>query len=60
MNRADADRLVALHGIGPALAQRIVEHREAHGPFADTDALQDVLGIGPRTAARIAPWVRFD
>ncbi|MEM1444719.1 MAG: helix-hairpin-helix domain-containing protein [Planctomycetota bacterium] len=60
MNEADADRLVALHGIGPALAQRIVDHREAHGPFANAAELEHVSGIGPRTAARITPWLTFD
>ena len=39
--------LEALPGVGPVLAQRIVEHREQHGPFAAVDELQDVPGIGP-------------
>ncbi len=60
INTAGADELVALHGIGPALAQRMVAHREAHGPFADAAALQDVSGIGDLTAARIVPWLEFD
>ncbi|MEM8783671.1 MAG: helix-hairpin-helix domain-containing protein [Planctomycetota bacterium] len=60
VNAADAETLVALHGIGPALARRIVDHRAVHGPFAGPDSLQRVSGIGPRTAARVAPWLRFD
>lgn len=47
INTADAAALETLPGIGPALAQRIVEHREAHGPFAAVDDLTDVPGVGP-------------
>lgn len=60
VNAASAEELVSLHGIGPALADRIVEHRQAHGPFTDAGDLQAVSGIGPRTAARIGPWLTFD
>jgi len=44
-NTATAARLELLDGIGPVLAGRIVEHREAHGPFADLEALARVPGI---------------
>jgi competence protein ComEA len=47
VNRAGVAELEALPGVGPVLAQRIVEHREQHGPFAAVDELQDVPGIGP-------------
>lgn len=33
--------------MGPATAQAIVAHREAHGPFASVDDLEAVRGIGP-------------
>lgn len=42
-----ASELEALPGIGPALAARIVEYRDGHGPFASVDDLTDVPGIGP-------------
>ena len=32
---------------GPVIAERIVEYREAHGPFTSIDQLQNVSGIGP-------------
>lgn len=47
INTASAAELEALPGIGPALAARIVEYRDGHGPFASVDDLTDVPGIGP-------------
>lgn len=46
VNTASATELERLPGIGPALAERIVNHRQAHGPFASLDDLTDVPGIG--------------
>ncbi|GAA1484822.1 ComEA family DNA-binding protein [Brachybacterium fresconis] len=53
LNTADATELEALPGVGPAIAQRIVEHREKNGPFASVDALLEVSGIGPATLEEI-------
>lgn len=57
INRADAAALDALPGVGPALAARIVAHREANGPFAGVEALVDVAGIGPKTLERMRAMV---
>jgi len=46
VNTADMDALEALPGIGPELAQRILDYRQAHGPFAQIEDLLDVPGIG--------------
>ena len=46
VNSADAGELQALPGVGPVLAQAIVEYREAHGPFAAPEELLEVGGIG--------------
>jgi competence protein ComEA len=60
VNRASAEELAALPGIGPALAARIVEHRTAHGAFATMDDLGEVPGIGSAMQAKLAPLLRFD
>lgn len=54
LDTATARDLQSLPGIGPALAERIVEHRAVHGPFRDLRALEAVPGIGPSTRKRIA------
>jgi competence protein ComEA len=48
INTADATALETLSGIGPALAQRILDYRTAHGGFATVADLQKVPGIGPK------------
>lgn len=57
LNRADTTALEALPGIGPVLAQRIVEFRMRHGPFTQVDDLLKVQGIGPKTLERLRPLV---
>ena len=58
INTADAVALEALPGIGPSIAQAIVEWREANGQFASVDELEDVPGIGPATLAEIRDSAR--
>lgn len=57
INRASAEELDGLPGIGPVLARRIVEFRERHGPFALVEDLLEVPGIGPRILERLRPLV---
>lgn len=59
LDHAPADLIEALPGIGPALARRIVAHRDSAGPFRGLRALCDVRGIGPRLAERLRPLVTF-
>ena len=56
---ASARTIERLPRIGPALAQRIVADRDAHGPFGSLDALTRVRGIGPGITRAIAPLVTF-
>ncbi|MDX1622695.1 MAG: helix-hairpin-helix domain-containing protein [Gemmatimonadota bacterium] len=55
-DRADWDRLP---GIGPRIAEAILAHRDARGPFRGPDDLLAVKGIGPARMAKIAPWLRW-
>jgi competence protein ComEA len=58
LNTAGVAELDALPGIGPVLAQRIVDHRSREGAFRSVDQLDDVPGIGPAIAAELAELVR--
>ncbi len=57
VNRASAAELVALPGVGPVTARRIVAFRQEQGRFARAEDLTKVPGIGPKTFARIAALV---
>jgi competence protein ComEA len=52
LSQAPADSLDLLPGIGPVLAARIVEAREARGKFTSWNEVDAVKGIGPRLIAR--------
>ncbi len=58
LNRAEVSELRQLPGIGPALADRIAERRDAAGGFRNVDDLRTVPGVGPARLERLRPWVR--
>ncbi|MFL5826048.1 MAG: ComEA family DNA-binding protein [Thermoleophilaceae bacterium] len=53
LSSATAEQLDGLDGIGPALAQRIVAYRQAHGGFRSIDELGQVEGIGDKRLAAL-------
>lgn len=57
LNAASAEQLEALPGLGPVLAQRIVQWRTDHGAFATVDGLQAVPGIGTKLLEGLRPLV---
>ncbi|GAB3189066.1 helix-hairpin-helix domain-containing protein [Nesterenkonia suensis] len=59
LNEADADQLEELPGIGPALADRIIDHRDQQGAFAALEELAAVRGVGPAILEDIADQVTW-
>ncbi|EFC85898.1 ComEA family DNA-binding protein [Parafrankia sp. EUN1f] len=57
LNAATASQLDELPGVGPVLAQRIVDWRAANGPFTSADQLGEVTGVGDRRLADLLPLV---
>lgn len=58
LNTATVTELDALPGVGPVLAGRIVEWRQANGRFTTVDDLNEVSGIGDATMEKLRPMVR--
>jgi uncharacterized protein len=59
INTASPSLLTHVSGIGPKLATRIVEHRDAHGKFKNRSALKDVAGLGPKAFEQSAGFLRI-
>lgn len=57
INTAAAAQLEHLPGIGPAIAQRIVDDRTRHGRYTSIDELDRVQGIGKKTIEKLRPYV---
>lgn len=57
INKAGAEELQTLRGVGPALAGRIMQYREEHGPFKKVEDLNLVNGIGDSKLSKMKDQV---
>jgi competence protein ComEA len=57
LNTASAAQLEELPGIGPALASRIIEHRQKNGSFRTVEEVLNVKGVGEKSFARIQAYL---
>ena len=53
LNAADQKELAQVPGVGPKMAEAIVDHRRLHGPFKSVDELKNVRGVGPVTFEKV-------
>jgi competence protein ComEA len=58
INKANAEELQRLPGVGPATAARILEYRKEIGTFSSPEQLMDISGIGEKKFAKMQPFVR--
>jgi uncharacterized protein len=59
VNRASAQLLAYVSGLGPQLARNIVAHRDANGPFLDRKSFKDVPRLGPKAFEQAAGFLRI-
>jgi competence protein ComEA len=60
VNTASFDDLCFIKGVGPSLAQKIIDHRENKGSFRSAKDLEKVSGIGAKKRQAIEEFVKFD
>ena len=60
LNTATVEQLEALPGVGPELAQRILDYRTQHGPFKNVEGLTNVKGIAEGKLAKLRDKITTD
>jgi competence protein ComEA len=58
LNSADQKEIAQVPGVGPKLAEAIIDHRRLHGKFKSVDELKNVRGVGPVTFEKIRSQFR--
>lgn len=56
LNTATLGELQTLPGIGPKLAENIIQYRDEHAPIRDFDEILNVSGIGPKRHSAMKPY----
>lgn len=59
INKANLKKLESIPGIGPVLANRIIEYRNINGKFKSLSDLLKIKGIGPKTLEKIKPYIKI-
>ena len=60
LNSAERGELLLLPGIGPSLADRIIEYRQTEGPFQSPEEIEKIRGIGKIKTAKLLPYLTTD
>ena len=56
LNSATAEQLQIIPGVGPTLSQKIIDYREANGPFESVEDILEIDGIGMRLLSRFMTY----
>ena len=57
LNSATREQLMQVKGIGPSLADRIIEFRNEHGPFRRVEDMMKIRGVGEKSLAKLRPYL---
>ena len=60
INTADKEILSSLPGVGPVIADRIIENREKNGPFKTSEEITKIKGIGEKTFQKIKDLITVE
>ncbi|HEY9746126.1 MAG TPA: helix-hairpin-helix domain-containing protein [Oculatellaceae cyanobacterium] len=58
INTASLQQLQLLPGIGPKMAERVLQYRKEHGVFRSPEEIMEVKGIGPKKFEKLRPYLR--